>query len=59
VQEVQGQPWRQWQVSFLEYDSDNSNKVSRWAKVRHGVPQGCAGTSSFSSIYKWLTQDNT
>jgi hypothetical protein len=21
-------------------DSDNSNKVSRWAKVRHGAPQG-------------------
>ena len=21
-------------------DSDNSNKVSDWAKVRHGVPQG-------------------
>jgi hypothetical protein len=21
-------------------DSDNSNKVSSWAKVRHGVPQG-------------------
>ena len=22
-------------------DSENSNKVSNWAKVRHGVPQGC------------------
>jgi hypothetical protein len=22
-------------------DSDNSNKVSSWAKVRHAVPQGC------------------
>ena len=21
-------------------DSENSNKVSNWAKVRHGVPQG-------------------
>jgi len=32
--------------------SDNSNKVSGWVKVRHGVPQDCFGTSTFSSINK-------
>jgi hypothetical protein len=34
------------------YDSDNSNKVSSWAKVRHKSPtRHCLGTSTFSSIY--------
>ena len=35
----------------MHNDSENSNKVSDWAKVRHGVPQGSVlGSLSFFHI---------
>jgi len=32
---------RYWRTAI--YDSENSNNVSSWAKIRHGVPQGRVG----------------